>query len=90
MRSFTCDGNNITYFDRLGVEHIPKEIKRIHRKQKYNVVVDNISQEFKSDFHLMTMTVMRNVFKKMHLRVIIYKSYRDFSNEIFLSCLSDK
>ena len=54
------------------------------------MVVDNISQEFKSDFHLMTMTVMRNAFKKMHPRVIIYKSYRDFSNEMFLSCLSDK
>ena len=26
--------NNVTYFDSFGVEHIPKEIKKIHRKQK--------------------------------------------------------
>ena len=36
-----------------------------------------------SDFHLMKMTVMRKTFKKMHARVINYRSYRDFSNEVF-------
>ena len=36
-----------------------------------------------SDFHLMTVTVMRKTFKKMHPRVINYRSYRDFYNEIF-------
>ena len=36
-----------------------------------------------SDFHLMTVTVMRKTFKKMHPRVINYRSYRDFSNETF-------
>ena len=29
----------------------------------------------------MTVTVMRKSFKKMHPRVITYRSYRDFSNE---------
>ena len=28
--------NNVTYFDRFGVKHILKEIKKIQRKQKYN------------------------------------------------------
>ena len=27
---------NVTYFDRFGVKHILKEIKKIQRKQKYN------------------------------------------------------
>ena len=36
-----------------------------------------------SDFHLMTVTIMRKTFKKMHPRVINYMSYRDFSNETF-------
>ena len=36
-----------------------------------------------SDFHLMTVTVMRKTFKKMRPRVINYRSYRDFSNETF-------
>ena len=30
------NGNNITYFDPFGVEHIPKEIKKNYRKQKCN------------------------------------------------------
>ena len=36
-----------------------------------------------SDFHLMTMTVIRKTFKELHPRVINYRSYRDFSNETF-------
>ena len=30
------NAENLTYFDSFGIEHIPKEIKRNHRKQKYN------------------------------------------------------
>ena len=36
MDSFTCDGINIIYFNSFGVEDIPKEILKSHRKQKYN------------------------------------------------------
>ena len=28
--------NNVTYFDKFGVEHISKEIKKLKKKQKYN------------------------------------------------------
>ena len=28
--------NNVIYFDRFEVEYIPKETKKIHRKQKYH------------------------------------------------------
>ena len=29
-------GDNVTYFDSLEVKHIPREIKKIHRQQKYH------------------------------------------------------
>ena len=29
------NSNNVTYFDSFGVEHIPKRIKQIYSKQKY-------------------------------------------------------
>ena len=40
-----------------------------------------------SDFHLMTVRIMRKTFKKMHPRVINSRSYRDFSNEAFWASL---
>ena len=30
------NGDHVTYFDSFGVEHIPKEIKKIHRQQNYH------------------------------------------------------
>ena len=36
-----------------------------------------------SDFHLMTVTVMRKIIMKMRPRVINYRSYKCFSNETF-------
>ena len=30
------NGNNIKYFDSFGVKHVPKEILKNHRKQKYD------------------------------------------------------
>ena len=36
-----------------------------------------------SDFHLMTVTVMRKTFKKVRPRIINYKSFKHFSNEAF-------
>ena len=33
------NGNNMTYFDSFGVEHISKEITKIHRKQN---IITNI------------------------------------------------
>ena len=30
------NGNNIIYFDSFGIEHIPEENKKTHRKQKYD------------------------------------------------------
>ena len=43
-----------------------------------------------SDFHLMTLTVMRKSFKKLKPRVINYRSYKHFSNEVFRGSLLEK
>ena len=43
-----------------------------------------------SDFHLMTVTVMRKNFKKIRPGVINYRCYRDFTNEPFRVSLINK
>ena len=43
-----------------------------------------------SDFHLMTLTVMRKRFKKLKARVINYRSYKHFWNEVFRENLLGK
>ena len=40
-----------------------------------------------SDFHLMTLTVMRKNFKKIKPRIINYRLYNNFSNEYYKKCL---
>ena len=40
-----------------------------------------------SDFHLMTLTVMKKSFRKFHLQLIYYRSHKNFSNEAFRECL---
>ena len=43
-----------------------------------------------SDFHLMTLTVMKKSFRKFNPRLINYRSYKNFSNEDFRECLLEK
>ena len=43
-----------------------------------------------SDFHLMTVTVMRKTFKKVRPRIINYRSFKHFSNENFRISLEKK
>ena len=40
-----------------------------------------------SDFHLMTVKVMRKFFKKLKPRTINYRSYKHFSNEAYRESL---
>ena len=40
-----------------------------------------------SDFHLMTLAVMRKRFKKLQPRIINYRSYKNFWNKKSKSCL---
>ena len=43
-----------------------------------------------SDFHLMTLTVMRKSFKKLKPRVMNYRSYKHFPNDFFWDSLLEK
>ena len=43
-----------------------------------------------SDFHLMTMTVMRKSFKKYQPSIISYRSYKNFSNAAFRETLIEQ
>ena len=60
------------------------------------LILSNARQKFQrtwvldtglSDFHLMTVTVIRNIFKKLRPRAINYKSYKHFSNESYRESL---
>ena len=61
-----------------------------------DLILTNASQKLQSacvretglsDFHLMTVTVMRNIFKKLKPRTINYRSYKHFSNEAYRESL---
>ena len=61
-----------------------------------DLILTNAPQKFQSfclvetglsDFHLMTVTVMRNIFKKLKPRTINYRSYKYFSNEAYRESL---
>ena len=43
-----------------------------------------------SDFYLMTLTAMSKSFKKLKFRVINYRSFKHFSNEVFRESLLEK
>ena len=60
------------------------------------LILSNARQKFQStwlletglsDFHLMTVTVMRKIFKKLRPRAINYKPYKHFSNEAYRESL---
>ena len=55
-----------------------------------DLILTNVPRSFQStyvveaglsDFHLMTLTVMRKGFKKYQPKIINYRSYKNFSNE---------
>ena len=61
-----------------------------------DLILTNAPQKFQStfvletglsDFHLMTVTVMRKIFKKLKPRTINYRSYKHFSNEAYRGSL---
>ena len=43
-----------------------------------------------SDFHKMTVTVMKTSYQKLKPRIINYKDYKNFCNDTFWQVLSDK
>ena len=43
-----------------------------------------------TDFHKMTITVLKMQFRKLELRVVSYRNYKNFSNNIFLKSLNNE
>ena len=43
-----------------------------------------------SDFHLITLTIMKRTFKKQRPRIINYRSFKHFFNEEFRNSLIDR
>ena len=43
-----------------------------------------------SDFHKMTLTVMKVFYKKQKPTIITYRSYKNFSNEVFLADVQNR
>ena len=93
MKAF-CDNYNLT-------SHIKQPIcyKNPNNPTCIHLILSNTPRSFKStcvietglsDFHLMTLTVMKKSFRKFHLRLINYRSYKNFSNEAFRECLLEK
>ena len=86
MKSF-CENYNLKSLIKQ-----PTCYKNPNKPTCIDLILTNVPRMFQStcvletglsDFHLMTVTVMRKTFKKMRPRVINYRSYRDFSNETF-------
>ena len=78
MKAF-CDNYNLT-----------NPIKQILSNTTRSFQSTCVIETGLSDFHLMTLTVMKKSCKKFHPRLINYRSYKNFSNEAFRKCLLEK
>ena len=97
MKSF-CENYNLKSLIKQ-----PTCYKNPNKPTCIDLILTNVPRMFQStcvletglsDFHLMTVTVMKKTFEKMHPRVINYRSYRDLSNKTFrvslINSLSNK
>ena len=98
----TDDQNTKTFCDSYGLRSLIKQpacYKNPSHSKCIKLTLTNVPRSFQttcvietqfSDFHLMTLTVMRKSFKKLKSRVINYRSYKHFSNEVFRESLLGK
>ena len=93
MKTF-CDNYNLTSLIKQ-----PTCYKNPNNPSCIDLILSNTPRSFQStcvietglsDFHLMTLTVMKKSFRKFHPRIINYRSYKNFSNEVFSECLLEK
>ena len=89
-----CDNCNLTSLIKQATCH-----KNPNNPTCIDLILSNTPRSFQStcvietglsDFHLMTLTVMKKSFRKFHPRLINYRSYKNFSNEAFRECLLEK
>ena len=88
-----------TFCDNYGLKNLirqPTCYKHPSNPTCIDFILTNAPQKFQStcvletglsDFHLMTVTVMRKIFKKLKPRTINYRSYKHFSNEAYRESL---
>ena len=96
------DQNMKTFCDSYSLTSLIKQptcYKNPSHPKCIDLILTNVPRSFQttcvietglSDFHLMTLTVMRKSFKKLKARVINYRSYKHFSNEVFRESLLGK
>ena len=96
------DQNMKTFCDSYSLTSLIKQptcYKNPSHPKCIDLILTNVPRSFQntcvietepSDFHLMTLTVMRKSFKKLKDRVINYKSYKHFLNEVFRENLLGK
>ena len=93
MKAF-CDNCNLTSLIKQPICY-----KNPNNTTCIDLILSNTPRSFQStcvietglsDFHLMTLTVMKKSFRKFHPRLINYRSYKNFSNEAFRKCLLEK
>ena len=73
----------------------PTSFKNLEKPKCIDLILTNMPHSFQStcvietglpDFHLMILTVMRKIFRKIKPRIINYKSCNNFSNEYYTKC----
>ena len=91
-----------TFCESYSLQNIIKQptcYKNPSRPTCIGLILTNVPRSFQStsvietglsDFHLMTLTVMKKSFKKFQPRIINYRSYKHFSNDTFRKDLIDK
>ena len=93
MKAF-CDNYNLTSLIKQ-----PTCYKNPNNPTCINLILSNTPRSFQStcvietglsDFHLMTLTVLKKSFRKFHPRLINYRSYKNFSSEAFRESLLEK
>ena len=93
MKTF-CENYNLQNLIRQ-----PTCYKNLSRPTSIDLILTNVLRSFQStcvietglsDFHLMTLTVMKKSFKKFQPRIINCRSYKHFSNDTFRKDLIDK
>ena len=93
MKAF-CDNYNLTSLIKQ-----PTCYKNPNNPTCIDLILSNTLRSFQStcvietglyDFHLITLTVMKKSFRKLHPRLTNYRSHKNFSNEAFRECLLEK
>ena len=96
------DQNMKTFCDSYSLTNLIKQptcYKNPSHPKCIYLILTNVPRSFQttcvietglSDFHLMKLTVTRKRFKKLKPRVLNYRSYKYFSNEVFRESLLEK